>query len=60
RLPGGNTMIASYHIGKGGVRLLEVTPEKQIAWQWTADVPAVHHFHVVSLDGKDLPWPPLR
>ena len=60
RLPSGNTMIASYHIGKGGVRMLEVTPEKQIAWRWTADVPAVHHFHVVSIDGEDLPWPPLR
>jgi len=60
RLPSGNTMIASYHIGKGGVRLLEVTPEKKVAWTWTADVPAVHHFHVVSIDGKDLPWPPLR
>jgi hypothetical protein len=60
RLPSGNTMIASYHIGKGGVRLLEVTPEKKVAWAWTADVPAVHHFHVVSIDGEDLPWPPLR
>lgn len=60
RLPSGNTMIASYHIGKGGVRLLEVTPEKKVAWSWTADVPAVHHFHVVSIDGVDLPWPPLR
>jgi len=60
RLPNGNTMIASYHIGKEGVRLLEVTPEKQVVWTWTADVPAVHHFQVVSIDGVDLPWPPLR
>jgi hypothetical protein len=60
RLPSGNTMIASYHIGKGGVRLLEVTPEKKVAGSGTADVPAVHHFHVVSIDGVDLPWPPLR
>ena len=60
RLPNGNTMIASYHIGTGGVRLLEVTPEKKVAWKWTADVPAVHHFHVVSIDGVGLPWPALR
>ena len=60
RLPNGNTMIASYHIGQGGVRLLEVTPAKRVVWTWTADVPAVHHFHVVSIDGEDLPWPPLR
>ena len=60
RLPNGNTMIASYHVGKGGVRMLEVTPEKKVAWVWTADVPPVHHFHVVSIGGVDLPWPPLR
>ena len=60
RLPNGNTMIASYHIGQGGVRLLEVTPEKQVVWKWMADVPPVHHFQVVSIDGEDLPWPPLR
>jgi outer membrane protein assembly factor BamB len=40
RLPSGNTMIASYHIGKGGVRLLEVTPEKKIAWPWPASLPS--------------------
>ena len=49
-------MIASYHIGQGGVRLLEVTPEKQVVWKWMADVPAVHHFQVVSIDGTP-PWP---
>jgi hypothetical protein len=40
--------------------MLEVTPEKKVAWVWTADVPPVHHFHVVSIGGVDLPWPPLR
>lgn len=60
RLPNGNTMIASYHIGQGGVRLLEVTPAKEVVWSWTAEVPAVHHFHVVRIDGTDLAWPPLR
>jgi len=60
RLPNGNTMIASYHIGQGGVRLLEVTPAKEVVWTWAAEVPAVHHFHVVAVDGIDLAAPALR
>jgi hypothetical protein len=60
RLPNGNTMIASYRIGKDGVRLLEVTPEKQVVWTWKANAPGVHHFHVVSIDGAELPSPALR
>lgn len=60
RLPNGNTMIASYRIGRGKERLVEVTPDKKVAWAWRADVPNVHHFHVVEVDGKPVPWPPLR
>ena len=60
RLPDGNTMIASYRIGSDGVRMLEVSPEKRVVWAWKADVPAVHHFHVVAVDGATMPWPPLR
>jgi len=60
RLPSGNTMIASYAIGKDGVRLVEVSPEKRVVWKWQADVPAVHHFHVLAVDGVAVPWPPRR
>jgi hypothetical protein len=60
RLPSGNTMIASYRIGTGGVRLVEVSPEKKVVWKWQADVPNVHHFHVLAVDGVAVPWPPLR
>ncbi len=60
RLPSGNTMIASYHVGKHGERLVEVSPEKKVVWSWQADVPAVHHFQVLSIDGKDLEGLPLR
>ncbi len=60
RLPNGNTMIASYRIGKDGVRLLEVTPAKEVVWTWKANVPGVHHFHVVSIDGGPVPSPALR
>jgi hypothetical protein len=38
RLPSGNTMIASYRIGKDGVRLVEVSPEKKVVWKWQANV----------------------
>ena len=53
-------MIASYAIGKNGVRLVEVSPDKSVVWKWQAEVPSVHHFHVVSVDGVAVPWPPLR
>jgi len=60
RLPSGNTMIASYRIGKDGVRLVEVSPEKKAVWKWQANVPNVHHFQVLAVDGVAVPWPPLR
>jgi outer membrane protein assembly factor BamB len=60
RLPGGNTMIASYRVGKDGVRLVEVSPDKRVIWKWQANVPNVHHMHVVAVDGIAVPWPPLR
>jgi hypothetical protein len=60
RLPGGNTMIASYHIGQGGERLVEVAPTRQVVWAWKADVPAVHHFQVLAIDGVPVPAPALR
>ena len=40
--------------------LVEVSPEKKVVWAWRADVPAVHHFQVLSVDGKDLEGPALR
>ena len=60
RLPNGNTMIASYHIGKDGVRLLEVSPEKKIVWAWKANVPAVHHFHLLTVNGAEIAAPAMR
>lgn len=60
RLPSGNTMIASYRIGKDGVRLVEVSSDKRPVWKWQANVPNVHHFQVLAVDGVAVPWPPLR
>jgi hypothetical protein len=53
-------MIASYHVGKGGERLVEVTPDRKVVWAWKADVPAVHHFQVLSINGVAVPGPALR
>ena len=60
RLPNGDTMIASYRIGKGGVRLVEVAPDRKVVWTWKADVPGVHHFHVFEIDGRPVPAPAQR
>jgi hypothetical protein len=60
RLPGGNTMIASYRVGKDGVKLLEVTPDRTVAWAWKPAGPGIHHFHVFEIDGKPVPSPALR
>jgi len=60
RLPDGNTMIASYRIGKEGVRLLEVAADKRVVWRWQANVPGVHHFHVFEIDGRPVPHPAQR
>lgn len=60
RLPNGSTMIASYRIGKDGVKLLEVTPDRKLAWTWKGTGPGVHHFHVFEIDGTPVPAPALR
>ena len=60
RLPGGTTMIASYRVGKDGVKLLEVTPDRKVAWTWKPAGPGIHHFHVFEIDGQPVPTPALR
>lgn len=58
RLPNGNTVITSYH-AKKGVKLLEVTPAKEIVWTFEGPYRA-HHFQVLTTNGKPLAGPPLR
>ena len=41
-------------------RLVEVAPSRQVVWAWKADVPAVHHFQVLAIDGVPVPAPALR
>lgn len=58
RLPGGNTVIASYH-ARMGVKLLEVTPDKDIVWTFEGPQRA-HHFQILTTNGKPIPGKPLK
>lgn len=60
RLANGNTVIGSHHV-KEGITMVEVTPEKKIVW--TSDHPAasaVHHFQILTTNGKPEPGYPLK
>jgi len=58
RLPNGNTVIASYH-APAGVKLFEVTPDKQIVWTYEGPH-NVHHFQILTTNGEPLPGKPLK
>ena len=58
RLANGNTVITAYH-AKKGVKLLEVTPEKEIVWTFEGPYRA-HHFQILTTNGKALKGVPLR
>jgi len=60
RLANGNTVIGS-HGASSGVSMIEVTPAKQIVWK-TAHLAAagVHHFQILSTNGRPEPAPPLK
>jgi hypothetical protein len=60
RLANGNTVIGS-HAASTGISMVEVTPEKQIVW--TSDHPlaaGVHHFQILTTNGKPEPGIPLK
>ena len=58
RLPNGNTVITAYH-AKKGIKLMEVTPEKELVWSY--DGPhRVHHFQVLSTNGEPVVGKPLK
>lgn len=60
RLPNGNTVVASYGMGARGVKLVEITREKQVVWTWTSDRPGVHHVQILETNGTPVEGPPLR
>jgi hypothetical protein len=60
RLASGNTVIGS-HAAATGISMVEVTREKQIVW--TSDNPlaaGVHHFQILTTNGKPEPGMPLK
>ena len=60
RLAGGNTVVGS-HAASRGVSMIEVTPEHKIVW--TSDHPlaaGVHHFQILTTNGKPEPGMPLK
>ena len=58
RLPNGNTMIASYGATKG-VKMLEVTPDKRVAWKYDGPYRA-HELQVLTTNGQPLEGKPLK
>jgi hypothetical protein len=61
RLPGGNTVITSYAARGGEIKLLEVTPEKKLVWvHRDAKAPGIHHFQILTRNGRAIEGPPLR
>lgn len=58
RLPNGNTVIASYG-AKEGIKLFEVTPQKEIVWSYSGPH-RVHHFQVLTTNGEAITGTPLK
>ncbi len=59
RLPNGHTVIASYGAAENGVKLFEVTPEKEIVWTYEGEH-RVHHFQILTTNGVALQGKPLK
>lgn len=60
RLANGNTVVGS-HAANQGVSMVEVTPQNKIVW--TSDHPlaaGVHHFQILTTNGKPEPGMPLK
>ena len=58
RLPNGSTVIASY-AAKTGMKLFEVTRDKEIVWNYSGPH-RVHHFQILTTNGKPLEGTPLK
>ena len=60
RLASGNTVVGSHGVSKG-VSMIEVTPDLKVVW--TSDHPmaaGVHHFQILTTNGKLEPGMPLK
>ncbi len=60
RLANGNTVIGSHGANKG-ISMVEVTPDKKIVWSSAHPLAAgVHHFQILTTNGKAEPGMPLK
>ena len=60
RLANGNTVIGSHGASKG-ISMIEVTREKKIVWSSEHPMAAgVHHFQILTTNGKAEPGMPLK
>jgi hypothetical protein len=60
RLANGNTVIGS-HAATSGTSMIEVTPENKIVWSSDHPVAAgVHHFQILTTNGKPEPGRPAK
>lgn len=60
RLANGNTVVGS-HAANQGISMVELTPERKIVW--TSEHPlaaGVHHFQILTTNGKPEPGMPLK
>ena len=61
RLPNGNTIICSYGQGDSNkARIFEVTPDKNVVWEYYHPSKNVHEVHVVTTNGKPISGEALR
>ena len=60
RLPNGNTVITSYHAKPGAVHLFEVTRDKHVVWTFAPECAGIHHFQVLTTNGRPVTGTPLR
>lgn len=60
RLANGNTVIGS-HAANTGISMIELTPEKKMVWTSAHPLAAgVHHFQILTTNGKPEPGMPLK
>ena len=60
RLANGNTVVGS-HAATTGISMIEVTPENKIVWSSDHPMAAgVHHFQILSTNGKREPGHPAK
>lgn len=63
-LPNGNIVITSYAGGRAdrhAPKLIEVTPEKKVVWKYAdGQKVGIHHFQIITTNGKKLQGPTLK